>query len=133
MTTQQFSGQGQVGYSPPRLAIIFDYWFTVAGGFGQTYISWNNGTINSVPEIIKELSIDLRGEFVPRVIHGAENTLNLEGWIDPPCSNYVVCEGFSASKKWNCHAWLRRGSVCPAEGSTGYVPGLECTSLFVIG
>src|SRR5688572_17951975 len=34
-------GQSRVRLGPFRVSVVSDYWFAMAGGFGQPYVSWD--------------------------------------------------------------------------------------------
>src|SRR5215510_4008982 len=62
-------GQTRIGLGPFRVSVVTNYWLAVAGGFGQSHVSWDYCLENVQPIEVPQICGDGSGEIRALVVH----------------------------------------------------------------
>src|SRR5688500_3135009 len=62
-------GQSRVGFGPFRISVVTDYWFAMAGSFGQPYVSWDYCLEHLKAVEVAQVRGDCCGEVCALIVH----------------------------------------------------------------
>ena len=80
-TDQLFRQLGVAGGTTAG-GVVENGWQTVAWSLAQTNVAWDHGAEHHVAEVAFQLFVDLVGKAEACVVHGEQETLDLERWVE---------------------------------------------------